>query len=356
MNRPTLQSLKSKYNTQNSYNGKEYSPMRDLAVGQEVKFRFVPAIDSLTGMFFSERKTIPCEFTNPQDPDEVWRVFLPSKETYTAQKMLCPLANRIRFMYKEADKLKEAGNNTEEEALRSVAKAHWLKSTWYFLGFVNNANELSVISLPKSVVKVINDTVFGKTAIFDALPTGEFTADIIKRYIDDEDKVPEEFDSEEAFVKSITGHQFIVNKSTKGGFNHYEGQWDIKTHVLSKDQMVHIAGNGLVDLRTHLPEKPSDSDYEVFKSILNASIAANSGEGDSAWNSDWDSVIKPLKPRASGESDSPSSAANGASNIKPARPKKATKSTDSMDRDAIMAEIKNRGKPKNDDLNDEVPF
>ena len=274
--------------------------------------------DDITKAFWTPQKKINLTFVNPENEDENWYFSVPCLEMYEDPKVAkCPVADLARALFKESDELAADGATTEAEALKEAALAHWMKYSYYFQGFILKGgpdgvsdSDLMPILMPKSVHKLINDSVFSENASFEELPTGSFTLEELAMLM--ENDVPSDY-TEDEFLQLFKGHNYVVKKTTKGGYNNYEtSAWEIKQTDLTDEQLATIADNGLLDLRKYLPKRPTDEMYEVFVEMATVSIERELGEGDGHWNPEWETKygLKPSKPR-NASTESTAQAANG---------------------------------------------
>lgn len=293
-----------------------WSPMGNLEVGETATIRFLPYEDELSGGFWTAQKMIKLEFVDP-DSQKPFKYYLPSLETYvSAADQKCPVANLTRGLFQEAKSLKDEGSSKEAEMIEKVALNHWFNYAYYMQGFILNTsnsesvdpNEIRPIKLPKTVYTNIHTSVVDETAGFDQLPTGEFDMSDIKALMDG--NVPDGYD-EDTFMSLFLGRNYIVRKTTKGEYNNYEtSSWEMKETALTDEQVTSLHENGLLDMTTYLPPRPSDEQYEILTEMAQVSIDHALGRSEGLWNPEWEEfgINKPQSAKSNvGKSESSNS-------------------------------------------------
>lgn len=283
-----------------------FYPFWDLNFGQNATFRFLPFEDEVTDSFWVTRKTLPMEFVDPSNDGKTLKYNAPCLEMYehASANVKCPVANEVRALFKEA-KAKKSSGSSEADDLEKVALKHWIKYKHYFQGFViqNPLNEESAPENPirifpwtQSIYKVIFNSLMDDTDPMDALPTGVFDMDDINALLND--KV-EDMDD---LAERLTGRNFILRKTKQGEFANYStSSWASQTSMLTDEQIQALGDYGLHDLRSKLPQRPTDEQYEVLTTMMQVSIDYALGQGDGLWDPEWETVgIKPFRERGEG--------------------------------------------------------
>ena len=288
-------------------------PFWNIGFDASTTLRLLPYSDPLTGMFWTEKVMIPMMFVDPDDEKKTIIFKAPCREMYDRDpKNLCPLLVPVRALYKEAEELKNAGQDTESKRLVKIAGLHWKKPTFYYQGFVIKAgfneteeapeNPIRVFPFVKQIHKIIETSLDSKDDPFEFLPTGDFTEEDIAALtgeIDDEAEL-------ERILAKFEGHNFIAHKTKQGDYPN----WTVGTGwvrsskaMLTDEQIAAIAEHGYHDLTLRLPERPSDEKYEVLREMMDVSIDRLLNGGDGFWNKEWEAAgIKPTSGRRTEDS------------------------------------------------------
>jgi hypothetical protein len=284
-----------------------WSPMGDMNVGDTATVRLALYEDDLTGGFWTADKRIALEFINPDNDEEIWKFTVPCLEMYVKSgEGKCPVADITRGLFKQADELKDSGASDEGEAMEKIALKFWIRYSYLFQGYVikggtsqQNPDELIPMKFPKSLFSMIQSSVTDPSSGFAALPTGEYSMEDVTNMAAGE--VTDGM-GEDEFLGLFAGHNYLVRKTKKSGFNNYEtGQWEMNQSSLTSEQIEYMATNGMVDLTKYLPKRPTDEQYAVMAEMAQVSIDYAMGNGDGLWNSEWEEFgLKPRKPSTDG--------------------------------------------------------
>lgn len=302
-----------------------WTPMDNLDIGSSATLRFLPYDDSISGGFWTIQKMLTAFFTNPENDEEEWMVKIPCLEMFELPgEVSCPVTNEVRALFKEADSLVEDGMKEDGEAVKQAALKHWIRYSYMLQGFVLNGGnkpisdtQITAFRVPKSMYKIIYDSIMDEEHGFDELPCGEFDMDAVEAITKGtiEDYIEREGMTEEEFLRMFTGREFIAKKTKNNkGFNNYESsKWNIKEHDLTDEQINAVAENGLIDLRKFLPKRPTEEQYEVYTEMMKISLGAAMGNEDNTWNPEWEEVhgIKPIKPKSDNSGGSSSGSSGG---------------------------------------------
>jgi hypothetical protein len=345
-----------------------WSPMGDMQIGQTAKVRLVPGIDPISQGFWTIQKSIKLKFVSPEDDSKEWTVTVPCLEMYEPADsgVKCPVANEARKLFDEAKALKDAGTDKDAaEALNKIALDYWIKYSYLFQGFMLEGgrdgfdpNVNIAMRFPKSMFSLIHTSVMDANSGFDTLPTGEYQMDDIHGLLSG---TITEGMTEEDFMSLFVGRNYIVKVIKKGEHRNYEtSTWDMKESTLADEQIDHLAKEGFIDLRKYLPKRPSDEMYEVYADMARISIAFARGEGDGAWNPEWEELgIKPNKGKDTeggddekGGSSGGSLKSNLASRLKSGNATPASAGPDGVRSKLLAARGAAASKPKDDAVSD----
>lgn len=217
-------------------------PHWNIAEGTSSILRFLPDGNTENTFFWTERQIIKLPFPGIKGHDEHKPVVVevPCIEMWDG-KNTCPILNEVRPMWKD-------------KSLEDTARKYWVKKTYYAQGFVES--DPTGEESPENPIRkfIITPQIFAilKAALLDP----------------DMDNSPVDF---------INGTNFIVSKTSKGGFADYgTSKWARKESSLTEDQMAAIKQYGLVDLSSYLPKRPTVEGlavmYEMFEASLNGDL------------------------------------------------------------------------------------
>ena len=156
--------------------------------------------------------------------------------------MSCPILNEVRPMWKD-------------KSLEDLARKYWVKKTYYMHGFVK-ADPMNEQDPPENPIRkfIIGPQLFKiiQAALMDP-------------------------DMENNPVDYINGTDFIVAKTSKGGFADYgTSKWARKESSLTEAQLAAIAQFPLPKLSDYLPKKPTDEQkaamFEMFQASLDGEL------------------------------------------------------------------------------------
>lgn len=266
--RKKLQALDTKKGGQNFGSGNKATyPHWNIAEGTQAILRFLPDGNEDNTFFWVERQLIKLAFPGVKGHDEHKPVVVevPCIEMWDG-KNTCPILNEVRPMWKD-------------KSLEETARKYWIKKTYFAQGFVESdptgeqspENPIRKFSITPQIFAII------KAALMDP----------------DMDNSP---------VDYINGTNFIVSKTSKGGFADYStSKWARKESSLSPDQQDAIAQYGLVDLSTYLPKRPTPEGLAVMFEMFEASLA-----GELYDPAKWASFYKPwgFDSASNGDDDS----------------------------------------------------
>jgi hypothetical protein len=85
------------------------------------------------------------------------------------------------------------------------------------------------------------------------------------------------------------GLDFVVNKTSKGGYADYStSKWARKENALTVDEVAAIEKNGLFNLSEFLPKRPSKEELDIIVDMFHASV-----DGESYDPEKWAKFYKP---------------------------------------------------------------
>lgn len=229
-------------------------PHWDIAEGTSAILRFLPDKNPDNVFFWVEKQIIKIPFDGILGHDEHKPVVVevPCIEMWDG-KNTCPILKEVRPMWKD-------------KSLEETARKYWIKKTYYAQGFVEAdptgeeapENPIRKFSITPQIFTII------KAALLDP----------------DMDNSP---------VDYINGTNFVVSKTSKGGYADYStSKWARKESSLTQDQLDAIEQYGLVDLNTYLPKRPTDEGLAAMFDMFEASLA-----GELYDPSKWAKFYKP---------------------------------------------------------------
>jgi len=227
----------------------------NIAEGTSCTLRFLPDANEDNTFFWTERQIIKLPFAGIKGQDESKRVEVqvPCIEMFDGAKT-CPILNEVRPWWKD-------------KSLEDTARKYWVKRAYYMQGFVK-VDPMNEDSPDNPIRKfVIGPQLFAtvKAALLD----------------------PE---MEHSPVHIINGLDFIVNKTSKGGYADYAtSKWARKESSITEDMQEAIDQYGLVDLKSYLPKKPTQADLAIMYEMFQASL-----DGDLYDPEKWATFYKPF--------------------------------------------------------------
>lgn len=243
--RKKLQALDARKGTTGSGFGGEKTtyPHWNIPEGTSVNVRFLPDANEDNTFFWAERQLIKLPFPGIKGQDESKPVLVqvPCVEMWTGRNT-CPILNEVRPWWKD-------------KSLEDLARKYWVKRTYYMQGFVKN-DPLNENDPPENPIRkfIIGPQIFA----------------IIKAALMD----PE---MENSPVDFVNGVDFIISKTSKGGYADYgTSKWARKESSITSEMQAAIDQYNLVDLSTYLPKRPTPEQlaiiYEMFQASLDGEL------------------------------------------------------------------------------------
>lgn len=236
--RKKLQALDTRKSNQGS-NDKSIYPHWNIAEGTSSVLRFLPDGNADNTFFWAERQLLKFPFPGIKGHDEQKPITIqvPCIEMWNG-KNSCPVLNEVRPMW-------------NDDSLKSIASKYWTKRSYFMQGFVKQ-DSLNETESPENPIRkfVMGPQIFAiiKAALLDP-------------------------DMENSPVDYINGTDFIVSKTSKGGFADYgTSKWARKESSLSEEMNAAINQYKLVDLATYLPKKPTSEQLGVIFDMFQASL------------------------------------------------------------------------------------
>lgn len=241
--RKKLQELDSKRPGTQRNSDKTTYPHWNIAEGTQSILRFLPDANEDNTFFWVERQLIKLPFPGIKGHDENKPVIVqvPCIEMWDG-KNKCPILNEVRPMWKD-------------KSLEDIARKYWVKKTYYAQGFVKQ-DGLGETDPPENPIRKF---VIGPQ-IFKIIQAALLDPDMTYNPVD-----------------YINGTDFIVAKTSKGGFADYgTSKWARKESSLTEEQAAAIEQYGLVDLSSYLPKRPTEEQltamYEMFQASLDGEL------------------------------------------------------------------------------------
>ena len=243
--RKKLQAMDSrKGGQQNGFGGDKLTYAHwNIAEGTQAILRALPDGDTDNTFFWAERQMIKLPFPGiiGHDENKPVVVQVPCVEMWDG-KMSCPILNEVRPMWKD-------------KSLEELARKYWVKKTYYMHGFV----EQDPMNEQDSPENPIRKFIMGPQ-IFKIIQAALMDPDMENNPVD-----------------YINGTNFIVAKTSKGGFADYgTSKWARKESSLTPSQIEAIEKYGLPKLSDYLPKKPTDEQkaamFEMFQSSLDGEL------------------------------------------------------------------------------------
>ena len=237
--RKKLQALDIKSQAKQQVTDKLVYPHWDIPEGTSSIVRFIPDANPDNTFFWVERQLFKLPFPGIKGHDENKPVLIqtPCIEMWNG-KNSCPILNEVRPMWKD-------------EGLKATASKYWIKKTYFMQGFVKT-DPLNESDAPENPIRkfVMGPQIFAiiKSALLDP-------------------------DMETSPVDYINGTDFIISKTSKGGYADYgTSKWARKESSISEEMMNGINQYGAVDLSTYLPKKPTDDQLNAMFEMFQASL------------------------------------------------------------------------------------
>lgn len=254
--RKKLQALDSRKGQGNGSNDKTIYPHWNIPEGTSTTVRFLPDGNTDNALFWIERQLLKFSFPGikGQEENKQVTVQVPCIEMWNG-KNTCPVLNEVRPWW-------------NDESLKTMAGKYWCKRTYFMQGFVKQ-DPMRETDPPENPIRkfIIGPQIFA----------------IIKAALLDPDMTTNPVDY-------INGVDFIINKTSKGGYADYgTSKWARKETSVSEEMMEAINQFGLVDLSTYLPKKPSDEQLAAIYEMFQASV-----EGELYDPSRWSQFYKPF--------------------------------------------------------------
>jgi hypothetical protein len=228
----------------------------NIAEGTSAILRLVPDANPDNTFFWAERQLIKLPFPGikGQDENKPVLVQIPCIEMWDG-KMTCPILNEVRPWWKD-------------KSLEETARKYWVKRTYYMQGFVKQ-DPLNETDAPENPIRkfIIGPQIFA----------------IIKAALMDPDMVYSPVDY-------VNGTDFIVSKTSKGGYADYgTSKWARKESSLTEEMQAALAQFPPVDLSTYLPKRPTPEQLAIQFEMFQASL-----EGELYDPAQWSQHYKPF--------------------------------------------------------------
>jgi hypothetical protein len=255
--RKKLQALETRKGPSGSFGGdKSVYPHWNIPEGTSSNVRFAPDANEDNTFFWSEKQVIKLPFPGIKGHDEHKPVVVqvPCIEMWDG-KNTCPILNEVRPWWKD-------------KSLEETARKYWVKRTYYMQGFVKT-DPMNEVEKPENPIRkfIMGPQIFAiiKAALLD----------------------PE---MENSPVHYLNGLDFIINKTSKGGFADYgTSKWSRKESSITDEMSEAIAQYGLVDLATYLPKRPTPEQLAAMFDMFQASV-----EGELYDPAAWSKHYKPF--------------------------------------------------------------
>lgn len=260
----TLEEIRRKLQALDNRKGGNFSSGGDkatyahwnIAEGTSSILRFAPDANPDNSFFWVERQIIKLAFPGikGQDENKPVEVQVPCIEMWDGPKT-CPILNEVRPWWKD-------------KSLEETARKYWCKRTYYMQGFVKQ-DGLNEAEKPDNPIRkfIIGPQIFAiiKAALLDP-------------------------DMENSPVDYINGTDFIVSKTSKGGYADYgTSKWARKESSLTEEMQAALDQHKLVDLATYLPKRPTPEQLSIIFDMFQASL-----DGELYDPSMWSQHYKPF--------------------------------------------------------------
>jgi len=227
--------------------------------------RFLPDANEDNTFFWAEKQIIKLPFPGIKGQDESKPVIVqvPCIEMFDGPKT-CPVLNEVRPWWKD-------------KSLEETARKYWVKRSYYMQGFVKQ-DPMNEQDPPENPIRkyIMGPQIFA----------------IIKAALLDPDMTYSPVDL-------INGTDFIISKTSKGGFADYgTSKWARKESSITEDMQAAIDKYGLVDLSTYLPKRPTPEQLAIIYEMFQASL-----DGELYDPAQWSQHYKPFGFDAAGGDD-----------------------------------------------------
>ncbi len=210
----------------------------DAPTGSSTRIRFLPDANEDNTFFWVEKKMLKFEFPGIKGHDEgkMVTVQVPCMEMYEGGK--CPVLTEIRPWWKNPD-------------LEDLARKYWVKRSYLFQGFVQDS-PFDEDNAPENPIRTFNMS----NSIFKLIKSSLMDPDF--------DNIPTDY---------INGTDFVIEKTQQGNYADYTtSKWARKETALSEEQLQAIEDNGLKDLSSLLPKKPTEEQVELIEQMFHDSV------------------------------------------------------------------------------------
>ncbi len=284
--RRKLQELDTHKTRGSTNRDKTLYPHWDIPEGTSTTVRFMPDGNEENTFFWKERQLFKFPFPGIKGHDESKPVIVqvPCIEMWTG-KNTCPVLNEVRPWWKD-------------ESLKAEASKYWTKKTYLMQGFVKS-DPLGEEDPPENPIRkyIIGPQIYAliKAALLD----------------------PE---MENSPVDFINGTDFIIAKTSKGGYADYAtSKWARKESSITEDMQAAIEQYGLVDLATYLPKKPTPEHVAAYFDMFQASL-----EGELYDPEKWAEFYKPFGFDSTDDGEGDGDSKKSRTTSRPATPARTT--------------------------------
>jgi len=238
-------------------------PHWNINEGDTAVIRFLPDGDTSNPFFWVERQVIKLPFAGIKGEENKQVVVqVPCIEMWGET---CPILTEVRTWFKD-------------KSLEDMGRKYWKKRSYIFQGFVHQ-DPLKEEETPENPIRrfIISPQIF--TTIKNSLMDPEI------------ENLPTDYDA---------GLDFRINKTMKGGYGDYStSSWARKETAISAEEAEAIEKNGLFDLKTFLPNKPSEVELKVMFEMFEASVDGKAYDPEK-----WGQYFRPAGMQAPASSDS----------------------------------------------------
>ena len=212
-------------------------PHWNMEEGHSAVIRFLPDGNTKNTFFWQERAMIRLPFAGVRGETDSKQVMVqvPCVEMWGDA---CPILTEVRTWFKD-------------KSLEDMGRKYWKKRSYIFQGFVRE-NPIGDDKTPENPIRrfIIGPQIF--TIIKSALMDPEL---------------------EELPTDLMRGLDFRIAKTSKGGYADYStSKWARKESALTTDEQAAVESQGLFDLSTFLPKRPTDVELKVIKEMFEASV------------------------------------------------------------------------------------
>ena len=241
----TLEEIRKKLQAMDAKRGsgassdKSLYPLWNIPDGTSVQVRFLPDGNEDNTFFWVEKQVIKLPFAGIKGHDEhkPVEVTVPCMEMWGSRGS-CPILAEVRPWW-------------NDKSLEEMARKYWIKRTYYAHGFVRQ-DPIKDGEQPENPIRkfIIGPQIFKimKAALLDP-------------------------DMEHSPVDLVNGVDFIISKTTKGGYADYStSKWARKESSITEEMQDAIAQYGLPDLTSYLPKKPTPEQLHAMFEMFQASV------------------------------------------------------------------------------------